>query len=261
MRFSPFVLAIAGAGLLFTGLFLSPYAVAQEFGDVTVKKNPDGSIETYDSSDGSAAAPRGRSRSSYKRSTQKYKDGVVVRKNADGSIETFDSGFTSSPRRTSASHASSHSVSKYSDGAAVKKSAHGSIETSGKSHSSPAGSQASSNGVHKFVHKYSKGVTVKKNPDGTIEVIGFRSDVSPAGGSADLKSKEKSHSSSKSSASGKAGPSSKAGSLAKEHTSAKAGVASRTPRRTARKPRGHGNFGDVRVIRNPDGSIETYDAN
>ncbi len=99
MRFSPFVLAIAGAGLLLNGALLAPFALAQEFGDVTVKKNPDGSIETYDSSDG--PAPRGHSRSPYKRATQKYKDGVVVRKNADGSIETFDSGGgSSSPRRS-----------------------------------------------------------------------------------------------------------------------------------------------------------------
>ena len=43
-------------------------------------------------------------------------------------------------------------------------------------------------------------------------------------------------------------------------SSAKAS-APRTKRSTAHRARGRGNYGDVRVIRNADGSIETYDAN
>lgn len=219
--------------LFLNGLFLILPACSQNYGDVTVKKNSDGSIETYDSSDSSAPAPRRGSRSGTKRSTQKYNDGVVVRKNADGSIETFDSGVVSSSSQRASAKRSTHSVSKSSDGK--------SPVSAGSSRSKPPKSGAGSTGVHKFVHKYDKGVTVKKNPDGTIEVTGY------TGGTPGPKEKSQSPV--------------KAGSSAKPSASAKTGAASRVKRRTARRPRGHGNYGDVRVIRNPDGSIETYDAN
>ncbi len=232
MRFSPSVqrggFCFVVAGLLLSGSVLVMPAYGQSYGDVTVRKNPDGSIETFDSFASSPATSRRSSRSGYKRSSQKYGDGVVVRKNADGSIETFDSGDVS-PRRSPGKQSFSRSVSKSSDGGTVRKKTEGSA------------------GVHKFVHKYSKGVTVKKNPDGTIEVIGFTS--GPAA------SKERS------SSSGKAGSSAMLNSAPKSSPSAKAGTASKAKRRTARRPRSHGNFGDVRVIRNADGSIETYDAN
>jgi len=100
---------------------------------------------------------------------------------------------------------------------------------------------------------YQKTVLLRTEGSAQTEMLGFKINYS--------KSKQKSHSSSKSSASGQAGFSAKAGLSAKAHTVPKARVASKTPRRSTRKPRGHGNFGDVRVIRNPDGSIETYDAN
>lgn len=246
--------------LLLNGMFLIPPAYSQNYGDVTVKKNSDGSIETYDSSDSAAPAPRRSSRSGYKRSTQKYNDGVVVRKNADGSIETFDTGAVASSSHRSSAKNSSRSLSKYSDGVTVRKNPDGSIETfdtgsvtSSRSHSAaphrtvssarskPPKSTAGSTGVHKFVHKYDKGVTVKKNPDGTIEVTGYTG-VAPV-------------------ASEKAQSNVKAGHSAKSSNSAKTGAVSKVRRRTAGRPKGHANYGDVKVIRNPDGSIETFDAN
>jgi len=277
MRFSRFVPAVAGVSLFFSCACLSLPAFAQNFGDVTVKKNPDGSIETYDSSEAASAAPRRQSHSSYKKSTHKYHDGVVVRKNADGSIETFDSGDGNpSPRRSSAVGSSSHrSVNKYRDGVVVKKNADGSIETSDSgdvvTHHGSRGSSGgathsggrSSSAVNKFVHKYPKGVTIKKNPDGTIEVIGDKSDLGKTSESADLKSKQKSHFSAKAGSPTLTGSSAKSSSV-KSSTKSSPSAKSSAPKaksRTARRPRGHGNYGDVKVIRNPDGSIETYDAN
>lgn len=254
MRFSPFVQAIAGVSLLFNCAFSSLPAFGQDYGDVEVIKHPDGSIETVDKGAGrSAPAPvsGGHSRSTYKKGAHKYNDGVVVRKNADGSIETFDSGGGSpSPRHSSSGKSSSHFVSKSSG----RKNLGGSMETSGKSQSSPPGSHGSSGDVHKSVHKFPRGASVKMNPDGTIEV------TEPVAGGARTGS-GKPPASVKSSTSQKVGVSTKAGSLAKSHSSAKAGTASKPKRRAAHRPRGRGNFGDVRVIRNPDGSIETYDAN
>ncbi len=251
MRFSPFVLAIAGVSLLLNYAFLSLPAFSQQFGDVTVKKNPDGSIETYDSSDSASVAPRRQSRTSNKKSTQKYNDGVVVRKNADGSIETFDSGGGSpSPRHSSGGRSSSGSVSKSGE----QKKPGGAFETSGKSSSLPPRSHGSSGSVHKGVHKFPKGASVKMNPDGTIEVT----EPLPNG---DHTGSGKPPAPAKSSTSSKACVSAKTGLLAKAPPSAKTGTASKPKRRAAKRPRGHGNYGDVRVIRNPDGSIETYDAN
>lgn len=242
MRNSPFVnvkvnaFVFLTAGLLLNGALLVIPACGQSYGDVTVRKNPDGSIETFDSSQ-SAPAPRRSSGSGYKRGTQKYSDGVVVRKNADGSIETFDTGGVAPPRSGARGTARSTAPK------AVRSS-------SGKPFQSvqPA---ASSSGVHKFVHKFPKGTKVKTNPDGTIEVIGF------TGGPAGSKASEKSP---PAKAGAKASSTSRSNS-AKSSSSTKVGTAAKAKRRTARRPRGHGNFGDVRVIRNPDGSIETYDAN
>lgn len=261
MRFSPFVkkscIPVFAALLLLDGAFWVVPSFAQSYGDVTVRKNPDGSIETFDSSSSSAPAPRRGSSSGHRRGTQKYSDGVVVRKNADGSIETFDSGSGAAPRHStgrsssSFSSSSSRAASKNGDGVAVPK-------KSGSSISKPPKSKASSTSVHKFVHKYSKDVTVKKNPDGTIEVIGFEGAPASKG---KPPSSAKVTSSVKSSPSAKSNSTSKAGSPSKSSTSTKAGSAARTKRHSARRPRGHGNFSDVRVIRNPDGSIETYDSN
>ncbi|MCC7530397.1 MAG: hypothetical protein IT342_17870 [Candidatus Melainabacteria bacterium] len=92
------------------------------------------------------------------------------------------------------------------------------------------------------------------NPDGTIEVTEPISDGGKTGSG-------KPPASAKSSISQKVGLSARPGSSARATPSAKAGTASKPKRRAAHRPKGHGNFGDVRVIRNPDGSIETYDAN
>lgn len=249
MRFSPFVkrscIPVLAALLLLDGAFLSSPSLAQSYGDVTVRKNPDGSIETFDTSSSSAPAPRRGSSSGHRRGTQKYSDGVVVRKNADGSIETFDSGSGAVPRHSPGRSTSSRAASKYGEGLTAQK-------KSGNSTPTPPKSKASSTSVHKFVHKYSKDVTVKKNPDGTIEVIGFEGAPAPKG---------KSQSSAKVTSSAKSSSTSKLGATSKSSSSTKAGSAARTKHHSARKPRGHGNFGDVRVIRNPDGSIETYDSN
>ncbi|PZM79261.1 MAG: hypothetical protein DKT66_22545 [Candidatus Melainabacteria bacterium] len=253
MRFSPSVtkssFPVLAAVLLLNGAFLMIPCFAQSYGDVTVRKNPDGSIETFDTSSSSAPTPRRASRSGYKRGAQKYSDGVVVRKNADGSIETFDSGDGAAPRHYSDRHSSSRTVSKYST------MAHSTGAKSTSAHSTnaiPPKSKASSAGVHKFVHKYSKDVTVKKNSDGTIEVIGFEG---PAA------SKGKSQSSAKVNSSAKASNAVKSSSTSKLSSSTQVGRAATTKHHSARRPRVHGNFGDVRVIRNPDGSIETYDSN
>ncbi|MCC7532158.1 MAG: hypothetical protein IT342_26885 [Candidatus Melainabacteria bacterium] len=92
------------------------------------------------------------------------------------------------------------------------------------------------------------------NPDGTIEV------TEPISGGGNTVSGTP-PAAAKSSISQKAGRSAKAGSSAGATPSAKARTASKPERRAAKRAKGHGNFGDVRVIRNPDGSIETYDAN
>lgn len=255
MRFSSFVkrscIPAFAALLLLDGAFLIAPSFAQSYGDVTVRKNPDGSIETFDTSSSSAPAPRRGSSSGHRRGTQKYSDGVVVRKNADGSIETFDSGSVGAPPHSTGRSSSSRAASKYGEGATVRK-------KSGSSTPTPPKSKVSSTSVHKFVHKYSKDVTVKKNPDGTIEVIGFEGAPAPRGKS---QSSAKATSSANSSSTAKSSSTSKSGSTSKSSTSTKAGSAARTKHHSARRPRGHGNFGDVRVIRNPDGSIETYDSN
>lgn len=208
MRFSPVLAVSAAVGILISVTAVLLPCEAQNYGDVTVRKNPDGSIETFDSSE-SMPAPS-RRRSGYKKSTHRYNDGVVVRKNADGSIETFDS---------------SDSVPLRSRGGSAKHS--------------------------KSVHKYSDGVTVKRNPDGTIETF----DSAPVGRSA----RAKSFTSSKPISKSKPGTSSSKQNALSKDSSSKSGVSARkTVRRTARK---RANYGDVRVIRNPDGSIETYDAN
>lgn len=241
MRLPPYLqvsaLHLVAVSVLLHCAFVAAPVFSQNYGDVTVRKNPDGSIETYDSSGSSAPAPRRSSGSSYKRSSQKYNDGVVVRKNADGSIETFDSGDAAPAPRRSSSKNSSGSASKYSSASHVSTGSKSKIAKQ----ATPPKSNAGSSGVHKFVHKYDKGVTVKKNPDGTIEVSGY------TGGKSGEYDKSQS--------------SVKAGNAAKSSSSSRTAVARKAVRRTARRPRGHGNYGDVRVIRNPDGSIETYDAN
>ncbi len=181
MRFSPFIFAIAGATIVFNGLFLSPSALGQSYGDVTVKKNPDGSIETYDNSASSDPAPRRQSRSTYKRSTQKYNDGVVVRKNADGSIETFDTSDVAAPRTQGRSSGVHKAVHKYSDGVTVKRNHDGTIESFD---TAPAGRKAG------YEPKYILNPKWRGNQ----------------------------HLSAKSRNSGKPGPSAKAGSLTKTHS-------------------------------------------
>ncbi len=114
--------------LLFTGVFFGALiawaplsnCMAQDSsvsddGGVVVRKNADGSIDTFDVADPAAPGNSSSSSSSApaattgaaagkpiygvhgagKPYTRKHGDGVVVRRNADGSIETFDT--TSSP--------------------------------------------------------------------------------------------------------------------------------------------------------------------
>ncbi|MCW5824642.1 MAG: hypothetical protein KIT34_17725 [Cyanobacteria bacterium TGS_CYA1] len=71
---------------------LSPAAYGEQDGDVTIKRNPDGTIETYDSQDGPASSGEGQSRGprpvhSY---TKKTSDGIHFKRNPDGSIETWE---------------------------------------------------------------------------------------------------------------------------------------------------------------------------
>lgn len=71
---------------------LSPAAYGEQDGDVTIKRNPDGTIETYDSQDAPTSSGGGQSQSirpvhSY---TKKTSDGIHFKRNPDGSIETWE---------------------------------------------------------------------------------------------------------------------------------------------------------------------------
>lgn len=92
------------------GFCLAQDSSVSSDGGVVVRKNADGSIDTFDSSDpgapgsgGSAGSSTGSGKLIYgvhgqgKPYTRKHNDGVVVRRNADGSIETFDTTSTPVP--------------------------------------------------------------------------------------------------------------------------------------------------------------------
>lgn len=102
----PLLLA-AGASVLFAFATVKPSSAQDSnHGDVVVRKNPDGSISTYDTSDpavnssGSGQVQVG-VHGANKPYTRKHSDGVVVRRNPDGSIETFSpeevSSYTPAP--------------------------------------------------------------------------------------------------------------------------------------------------------------------
>ncbi|MBI1269365.1 hypothetical protein GC174_02930 [bacterium] len=76
-------------------------------GGVVVRKNADGSVDTFDATDpaasGSGATPQSQGgggeirygvHGEGKPYTKKHGDGVVVRRNADGTIETYDTSET-----------------------------------------------------------------------------------------------------------------------------------------------------------------------
>lgn len=170
---------------------------------VVIKKNADGSIETFDSSDGPVTTiPAGTSGASgggsHSGSSTRNIGGVKVKKNADGSIETSDTvdSYESSASpdggssgSTSTSSRSSKSYTKSVGGVTVKKNADGSIETfdsasapratrtSGsakvittrKSSTSKTGARRTSGSPAKRSPSSGGGVHVRKNADGSIE--------------------------------------------------------------------------------------------
>lgn len=112
---------------------------------VIIKKNADGSIETYDSSEdpatplssgGSSGGPatHGGGRRTSKRSGTSLRNigGVHVRKNSDGSIETsdtVDSVESTGVGSASSSSSSNKTYNKNMGGVTVRKNSDGSIET------------------------------------------------------------------------------------------------------------------------------------
>lgn len=74
---------------------ISPPAFGEQDGDVTIKRNPDGTIETSDSGSGSdsEAVPSstgGTRRIPIPAYQKKTSDGIHFKRNADGSIETWE---------------------------------------------------------------------------------------------------------------------------------------------------------------------------
>ncbi|HEY9785197.1 MAG TPA: hypothetical protein V6D17_07330 [Candidatus Obscuribacterales bacterium] len=199
--------------------------------DVVIHRNPDGTVDVYDATDSprSSTAVRAPARSSrsasakssHKAGTQHYPGGVVVRKNADGSIETYDADAPAASRSTRQS-----GITKHPGGVVVKKNADGSIETYDSEDVPSIGSShrsARSKGGGASVRHYSD-LVVKRNPDGTVETYEV---VAPAGSARRTAAKAK----------------------------PKPRRASASPRRTLTR-----SSGGVYVRRNPDGTVETFDA-
>lgn len=161
---------------------------------VVIKKNADGSIETYDSSDGPVTTiPSGTSGASSSGShsgpSTRNIDGVKVKKNSDGSIETSDTVDSYESNAAPASSRSSKSYTKSMGGVTVKKNADGSIETfdsgsaqrairsTGSSKVSTRKASTSKTGAGRKSGSPAKrrpsggggGVHVRKNADGSIE--------------------------------------------------------------------------------------------
>jgi len=68
-----------------------PSVLAEQDGDVTIKRNPDGTIETYDTQDAPISSGEGRSQPKPVHSyTKKTSDGIHFKRNPDGSIETWE---------------------------------------------------------------------------------------------------------------------------------------------------------------------------
>ncbi len=73
----------------------SPTALAEQDGDVTIKRNPDGTIETFDAQDSSSSSGGeggggGGGRKPVHSYTKKTSDGIHFKRNPDGSIETWE---------------------------------------------------------------------------------------------------------------------------------------------------------------------------
>lgn len=199
----------AGAIALATALiFGSPSAVLAAPGGsstdsdgVTIRRNPDGTVDVYESSSGSTGAtaagstanstarsnavPKARKSASPRAGSTRYSDGVMVRKNPDGSIETYD--VSDAPVRTSGARGKTAApragLTRYSD-VTVKRNPDGTVETydavaapsvlkkaaprvqSGK-RSAP---KARAKNAPKARGSYG-GVRVKRYPDGTIETF------------------------------------------------------------------------------------------
>lgn len=130
--------AILAAAVLVLAAVTGAPAHAQGYADgVTVRRNADGSIETYDSENLPAAPAPPRKAA---RPGTRTIDGVRVRRNADGSIETFDAGSPgpakpAGKRRPAASKPRSRpparagAQARSAGGVTVRRNADGSIET------------------------------------------------------------------------------------------------------------------------------------
>ncbi len=199
--------SIAFFGLSVVSADAKPKAGTYRDNGVVIKKNADGSIETYDTSDGPVYSTSGTGSSSRGSSTKHTPStrnigGVHVKKNADGSIETSDTVDSvdtvdtgsggSAPGCAPANSGSAKPYTKNMGGVTVRKNSDGSIETFDGGGSAPrstrSGSGVKSSGkkavVRQAVGRRSTarrrqpsggggggggGVHVKKNADGSIE--------------------------------------------------------------------------------------------
>lgn len=149
---------------------------------VIIKKNADGSIETFDTSDGPVttipAGASGSSSGSHSGSSTRNIGGVKVRKNSDGSIETSDTvdsydtpavdGGNAGPLPTSTRTSRPHAIRTNGSAKATTSKTSATSKSTSKTSSnrkanstrasSTAGRKPSGGGVH-----------VQKNADGSIE--------------------------------------------------------------------------------------------
>lgn len=214
LRYRRIVLfVLLGASIAFFGLSVvsvdaKPKAGTYKDNGVIIKKNADGSIETYDTSDGPVYSTSGTGSSARGGSTKKHSSstrnigGVHVKKNADGSIETSDTvdsvdtidtgSGASAPGCAPANSGSAKPYTKNMGGVTVRKNSDGSIETFDSGGSAPRSTRATRSGsgvkssgkkaaVRQAVGRRSAarrrqpsgggggGVHVQKNADGSIE--------------------------------------------------------------------------------------------
>lgn len=141
---------------------------------VVVKRNADGTIETYEarptlarSAYRSLVKPKPvppysslrRKRTSITPRT-KYSDGVTIKRIPDGTVETFESGSLSTI------HPSDYTtVPSNCDDVTVKRNPDGSYE----SYESAETTLPQNKRLRNSVYKTSDGITVKRNADGTVE--------------------------------------------------------------------------------------------
>ncbi|MGD9683825.1 MAG: hypothetical protein AB7W16_21880 [Candidatus Obscuribacterales bacterium] len=138
-----------------------PAQTETESDGVVIKRNPDGSIETYDAP-GGGGAPAGSSRRSApaKSYVKKHGDGVVVKRNPDGSIETYDTSDSYYTRGASG-------TSKTSRKPGARKRAAGKASHTGTKTGKKTGTKARAKAGAKR-HR-SGDVVIKRNADGSIE--------------------------------------------------------------------------------------------